>query len=316
MRVVGRPPVAVFAAVLALHAAALGYRGCDAAEASPSTATPPEHACSRERSRHARGVLEEFFFPVVVEKNKFALPPNCPFDRTKDMYLEHERHKAMVRRTQWKSLYSDKVFRSEYYVDKHMDNRHMDKIPPGADVCLADYCEVLQCDEHQAYKHPDARRRLGMGGGVGRDHGRCNEERLRGVKHFCEVLMNRCFPHGAGLDQEQEAVAGRLHDYFVRHHCELLTCEGVPRMFQLMSGHHTEFHRGAYLTMMIVLVLLLGLYYLSIFCWTKDARRSKDLRRARKETAASRIAGWCTVITSAWPLRLVFGGKRRKYKAY
>ena len=34
-------------------------------------------------------------------------------------------------------------------MDKHMDNRHMDKIPPAADVCLADFCEVLQCDEHQ-----------------------------------------------------------------------------------------------------------------------------------------------------------------------
>ena len=88
-------------------------------------------ACSRERSRHARAVLDDFFHPLV-EDNAYDLPSTCPFDRSKDMYLEHERHKEVVRRTQFRSLYSDKVFKSEYYVDKHMDNRHMDKIPAPA----------------------------------------------------------------------------------------------------------------------------------------------------------------------------------------
>lgn len=35
--------------------------------------------------------------------------------------------------------------RSEEYLDKHFDNRHMDKLPEDATVCLADYCDVLQC---------------------------------------------------------------------------------------------------------------------------------------------------------------------------
>lgn len=326
--------VAVVAAVLLLQLALLG-RQAHSAEATSSTAATTtttnnpskptannKPACSRERSRHARGVLDEFFYPVVVDKNKFTLPPNCPFDRAKDMYLEHERHKEVVRRTQWKSLYSDKVFRSEYYVDKHMDNRHMDKIPPDADVCLADYCEVLQCDEHQAYKHPEARKKMGGGGGGGGrvgDHGRCNEEKLKGVRHFCEVLMNRCFPGSeGGRGSGEEELASRLHEYFVRHHCDLLTCEGAPRMFRIMSGHHAEFHRGAYLTMLIVLVVLLALYYLSIYCWTKDMRRMKDLKRARKEKMGARVAGALrlTELAKTWPLSVVFGGKRRKHKAY
>ena len=111
-------------AVVALAVACLFLCVADcSAQASPK-ASP---ACSRERSRHARAVLDEFFHPVV-DKNRFELPPACPFARAKDMYLEHERHKEVVRRTQYKSLYSDKTFKSEYYVDKHMDNRYSDKI--------------------------------------------------------------------------------------------------------------------------------------------------------------------------------------------
>jgi len=33
----------------------------------------------------------------VVDRNKFELPSNCPFKRSKDMYLEHESNKQVVR---------------------------------------------------------------------------------------------------------------------------------------------------------------------------------------------------------------------------
>ena len=118
---------------------------------------------------------------------------------------------------------------------------------------------MLQCDEHQAYAHPEVKRKAGRsGGGEGAGAsarlggGRCNEEKLRGVRHFCEVLMNRCFPshgvweemhHGGGGGGARryevgakgggagggaagtDEAAARLHEYFVRHHCDLLTCE-------------------------------------------------------------------------------------------
>ena len=117
------------------------------------------------------------------------------------MYLEHERHKEVVRRTQFRSLYSDKVFKSEYYVDKHMDNRHMDKIPPGADVCLADYCDVLRCDEHREWRQMDDRGRGRRKQAIERVFGRsCDREKLRGARHFCEVVMRRCFPTGGAVD--------------------------------------------------------------------------------------------------------------------
>ena len=143
-------------AVVALAVACLFLCVADCSAQDSPKASP---ACSRERSRHARAVLDEFFHPVV-DKNRFELPPACPFARAKDMYLEHERHKEVVRRTQYKSLYSDKTFKSEYYVDKHMDNEHSDKIPAGADVCLAEYCGVLRCDAFRGWRATDAKARF------------------------------------------------------------------------------------------------------------------------------------------------------------
>ena len=124
-------------------------------------------ACSRERSRHARGVLDDFFHPVA-DRNRYRLPPNCPFDRSKDMYLEHEKHKEVVRRTQYKSLYSDKTFYNEYYVDKHMDNRHMDKVPPAptfASRTTARCCGAMSIRRGniRSFVRPSGPRRAGRG---------------------------------------------------------------------------------------------------------------------------------------------------------
>ena len=263
-------------------------------------------ACSRERSRHARGVLDDFFHPVA-DRNRYRLPPNCPFDRSKDMYLEHEKHKEVVRRTQYKSLYSDKTFYNEYYVDKHMDNRHMDKVPPGADVCLADYCEVLRCDEHQAWKHPELRKTVGSSA----SRSRCSQERMRGLRHFCEVLMSGCFPTSGGPDGDA-GTAARLREYFTRHHCDMLTCDGVRDMFGVLGSHHAVAGGGGYVLVLIVVFAAVGCYYLFVWHAVRDGRRSADLRRARKETLGTRAERWLVSFSKKLP----FSKGRKKKKLY
>jgi hypothetical protein len=277
----------------------------DQAGVPVSTAGGNPPACSRERSRHARGVLDDFFHPVA-DRNRFRLPPNCPFDRSKDMYLEHEKHKEVVRRTQYKSLYSDKTFYSEHYVDKHMDNRHMDKVPPGADVCLADYCEVLRCDEHQAWKHPELRKTIGSSA----SRARCSEEKMRGVRHFCEVLMSRCFPT-SGVDDGGAVTAARLREYFTRHHCDMLTCDGVHDMFGVLGSHHAVSGGGGYALVLIVVFGAVGVYYVFVWNAVRDGRRSVDLRRARKETVGTRAERWLVAVSKKLPF-----SKRLKKKLY
>lgn len=284
---------------------AMGVAAFDQAGVPVRTAGGNPPACSRERSRHARGVLDDFFHPVA-DRNRFRLPPNCPFDRSKDMYLEHEKHKEVVRRTQYKSLYSDKTFYSEHYVDKHMDNRHMDKVPPGADVCLADYCEVLRCDEHQAWKHPELRKTIGSSA----SRARCSEEKMRGVRHFCEVLMSRCFPT-SGVDDGGAVTAARLREYFTRHHCDMLTCDGVHDMFGVLGSHHAVSGGGGYALVLIVVFGAIGVYYVFVWNAVRDGRRSVDLRRARKETVGTRAERWLVAVSKKLPF-----SKRRKKKLY
>jgi hypothetical protein len=222
------------------------------------------------------------------------------------MYLEHEKHKEVVRRTQYKSLYSDKTFYSEHYVDKHMDNRHMDKVPPGADVCLADYCEVLRCDEHQAWKHPELRKTIGSSA----SRARCSEEKMRGVRHFCEVLMSRCFPT-SGVDDGGAVTAARLREYFTRHHCDMLTCDGVHDMFGVLGSHHAVPGGGGYALVLIVVFGAAGVYYVFVWNAVRDGRRSVDLRRARKETVGTRAERWLVAVAKKLPF-----SKRRKKKLY
>ena len=48
---------------------------------------PP--ACDRRRSRLARAILNEEFYPLVSRLN-FTLPDSCPFLPSNDMYLDNE----------------------------------------------------------------------------------------------------------------------------------------------------------------------------------------------------------------------------------
>jgi hypothetical protein len=38
-------------------------------------------------------------------------------------------------------------------------------------------------------------------------------------------------------------------------------------MFHLLGGHHVEFPRGIYLTLLVMVFILMGVCYLSIYCW-------------------------------------------------
>jgi hypothetical protein len=262
------------------------FSGFVESRAQQQPASPPP-GCSRERSRHARAVLDEFFHPVVLV-NRFSLPPTCPFATEKDMYLTHEQHKQVVRRTQFKSTYIDKVFKSEFHVDKHMDNRHLDKIQPNADVCLAKYCDVLRCDGYRRFKRGDGN---SAGGSLVEStiaiHNRhdCDEETLIGVRHKCEDIVRACFPASGGEAFEHdengengissvgiqsgsqaehkttEEKATRLRTYFLKHHCAFLTCANVENLFPQMASHRPVDKSGGRKICLAIVCTALVAYY-------------------------------------------------------
>lgn len=230
-------------------------------------------ACSRERSRHARAVLDEFFYPVV-KAARYKLDAKCPISQVRDMYYEHETHKEPVKYSKhyWRSLYSGKVFKSEYYVDKHMERRHGDKIPPEADVCLADHCDLLQCDRHHSYLKNERKKHIW-----------CDEEFLVEIQGKCRQVLSDCFPEDISPTHDR---AKKLSVYFNKYYCDQLTCHGVDGVFELLGSHHDTTSVGYYVAMVFVF-LIVGLYYASVYSWTSGRRVSLDVKRARRRAHAT-----------------------------
>ena len=84
-----------------------------------------QNDCSREKSRDVRRFLNTTIFR---EYPSDSLLPTCAISPLNDIYAYQEANKKYVRRFEWKCLFCQKVFKSEYYVDKHMTFRHQDKL--------------------------------------------------------------------------------------------------------------------------------------------------------------------------------------------
>ncbi|CAE8647121.1 unnamed protein product, partial [Polarella glacialis] len=95
-------------------------------------------------SRHVRKVLEKEILKPVQKAGVASWPQGCPLDPARDLYGHQEKQKQKKRgsTTNWTCNICQKVFKSEHYLDLHMERKHMNEAP-ATGVCLADYCEVF-----------------------------------------------------------------------------------------------------------------------------------------------------------------------------
>ncbi|XP_065627408.1 uncharacterized protein LOC136066655 [Quercus suber] len=91
--------------------------------------------CSRERSRAAQKIIEEYLMPFV-EKERYQMSVRCRLHSDNDLYRDQEQHKIRVDVNEWKCRYCRKRFYEEKHLDQHFDNRHYDLL----NVSLADSC--------------------------------------------------------------------------------------------------------------------------------------------------------------------------------
>ncbi|XP_043806791.1 uncharacterized protein LOC110601019 isoform X2 [Manihot esculenta] len=91
--------------------------------------------CSRERSRAAWKIIEEYLMPFV-EKEQYQIPIRCRLHPANDLYRDQEEHKLQEDINEWRCGYCKKEFYDEKYLDKHLDNRHFDLL----NVSLAQSC--------------------------------------------------------------------------------------------------------------------------------------------------------------------------------
>jgi len=121
--------------------------------------------------------------------------------------------------------------------------------PPaqGADVCLADFCDVLQCDAYAAAVSP-----AGAAAPA-----RCSGARaLQLARSRCLLLLDDCLPPASA-----HAGTWRAHQLLAQQHCgQLRDCHSTQALFRSERLSTTAWRFLERLTIGIVVVALL-IYY-------------------------------------------------------
>ncbi|XXG89001.1 hypothetical protein AAC387_Pa12g1109 [Persea americana] len=82
----------------------------------------PEVHCSRERSRAAWKIIEEYLKPFV-EQEQYQISKSCRLHPDNDMFREQEQHKIHHDINEWRCGFCRKSFRAEKFLDQHFHNR-------------------------------------------------------------------------------------------------------------------------------------------------------------------------------------------------
>ncbi|KAL9156232.1 hypothetical protein ABFS82_09G061400 [Erythranthe guttata] len=209
----------------------------------------PEVHCSRERSRAAWKIIEEYLIPFM-EKEKYQLSSRCRLHQSNDIFREQEEHKIHVDINEYRCGYCKKVFRAEKYLDQHFDNRHYNLLNVSHGKCLADLCGALHCDfvvNTQSQKT------------------KCNPAASARNRHLCEDLANSCFPLNEGPS------VTRLHEFFLRQFCDAHTCSKGRKPFSRGGKKHTSVF---YLAVSILILMFLPIFYLIVYLYQREMGKS------------------------------------------
>uniref|UniRef100_A0A7S2NMS3 C2H2-type domain-containing protein n=1 Tax=Cyanoptyche gloeocystis TaxID=77922 RepID=A0A7S2NMS3_9EUKA len=236
-------------------------------------------SCNRFRSRIARNVIEEQIFPAADDV-EYELPSDCPFARDNDILRLQELSKKEMWRDQWRCTVCSKVFKSEHFLDKHLENKHSSHISKNATVCLADMCDFLNCDNLIRQMHYDEALEDVPIENLGFDPTApiiCKDHVMERKKLACQAVMQRCFP------PDNEATK-YLNDLFDREFCQRMTCsnQNLASLRQAFSPRLPFRLRKKYYIFAGLLIFSVLIFY-SVFWYLRRgiSASSGDLRRLR-----------------------------------
>ncbi|KAK4436917.1 hypothetical protein Salat_0025600 [Sesamum alatum] len=222
-------------------------QGIDVAASRNLKEEQPEVHCSRERSRAAWKIIEEYLMPFV-EKQKYQLSSQCRLHPSNDIFRDQEKHKIHVDINEWRCGYCKKTFRAEKYLDQHFDNRHNNLLNVSHSKCLADLCGALHCDfvmNLQSHKT------------------KCNPAAAARNRHLCENLADSCFPIIEGPS------ATRLHEFFLRQFCDAHACSKARKPFSRGGRKRTSVF---YLAISVLVLMFLPLFYLIVYLYQREMK--------------------------------------------
>lgn len=214
--------------------------------------------CSRERSRAAWKIIDEYLMPFV-EKERYKISSRCRLHPENNLYRDQEQHKMHVDINEWRCGYCKKTFYEEKYLDKHFDNRHYDLLNVSHSKCLADVCGALHCDlVLDSVPHKT----------------KCNPAATGRNKHLCESLADSCFPVNEGPS------ALRLNEFFLRQFCDAHTCSGGRKPFSKGGKKETS---TLYVIISVLVLMLLALFYTFMYLYQRGIKRgSQGLKHISK----------------------------------
>ncbi|RUS72119.1 hypothetical protein EGW08_020118 [Elysia chlorotica] len=186
----------------------------------------PEKVCQRAKSRVVAKVVREKMFPVFNELG-VKLNPSCPFSLQRDVYALQEDHKVQEGSSRWTCNFCGKSFISEFFLDRHFENRHPDSIQTGDIVCLADACDVFRCDIISGVAQPDYW-----------DIALCLESDMQELLTQCQTLVEACIPSEL-TKNETDTLKGHMESSV----CSFLTCKKYwDRPFEEDYNSHTALY--------------------------------------------------------------------------
>jgi hypothetical protein len=242
--------------------------------------TEMRHPCSRVVSRSVRKSLE---LEVLRPANKAGFkdwPQGCPLDPARDLYGGQEKNKTRKRGTGtlWTCGYCGKKFKTEHYLDLHMERKHAKELPVSG-VCLADYCEMFEvCNGDTRF---NKRRSKNF---------ECNNDTMAEARQRCDTAINKCFPLGEEKSRKMSAQLSKTW-------CRILDC--AIRAEQ-RSEHHSELM--PVIVILIFIVLICFIFFSIVVCcvdysddiiqWMADsgilnARWMKRLIKVRDSTRSA-----------------------------
>ncbi|KAL6584021.1 hypothetical protein OROMI_003310 [Orobanche minor] len=237
---------------LLLYSQSQPTQGIDPAASRDLNEKQSEVHCSRERSRAAWKIIEEYLMPFV-EKEKYQLLSHCRLHPSNDIFRDQEEHKIHIDINEWRCGYCNKIFRAENFLDQHFDNRHYNLLNVSQGKCLADLCGALHCDfviNSQSHKS------------------KCNPAAASRNRHLCEDLADSCFPANAGPS------VTRLHEFFLLQFCDAHTCSRGRKPFSRGGRKHTSIF---YLATSVLILMFLPIFYLIVYLWQREMKTGKIL---------------------------------------
>lgn len=211
--------------------------------------------CSRERSRAAWNIIEEYLMPFV-EREKYGIQRSCRLHPDNVLFSDQEEHKVHFDTNEWRCGYCKKSFMLEKFLDQHLDNRHYNLLNISQGKCLADLCGALHCDHIIKSNSPRSK---------------CNPAASLRNRHMCESLAHNCFPVNEGPS------ASRLHELFMHQFCDAHTCSRASKPFPRGGRKHPSV---VYYALSILTLMILPLFYV-IVCLHRSEIRSDTQRLKR-----------------------------------